>query len=177
MFGQHKRNINVVPYQSEWIELYQKEAELLMDALGEIALHIEHIGSTAIPGMVAKPVIDMMVAIESFDQASEYIPILAELGYEYRAPDTVPERMFFAKECCPEVRTHHLNLSPLTSEFWKNQLAFRDYLRMHPQVALEYGDIKVNLAETYAQSKFLDREGKTEFVTKVLALAQNEFGE
>jgi GrpB-like predicted nucleotidyltransferase (UPF0157 family) len=96
------------------------------------------------------------------------------LGYEYRTPDTVPERLFFVREHAPEYRTHHLNLTALGSGFWVNQIAFRDYLRAHDQVAAEYGDLKVRLAEIYAHTHQLDREGKTEFVSRVLELAEKE---
>lgn len=172
MLGQHKANINVVPYQSEWKERYEQETALLRSAIGENALRMDHIGSTSIPGMVAKPVIDIMVAVVSLPQAMKLVPVVEGLGYIYRTPDTVPERMFFAKESSPEVRTHHLNLTEQGSGFWKNQLAFRDYLRTHAQIVIEYGELKQHLAEVYAHTHVLDRDGKTEFVTRVLELAE-----
>ena len=135
MLGQYKRNIAVVPYQSGWKELFEREADLLRSALGKKALCIEHIGSTSIPGMEAKPIIDIMVAVVSLAEAAELIPMVEALGYEYKTRDTVPERMFFAKERTPEYRTHHLNITQQESEFWVNQIAFRDYLRVHEQVA------------------------------------------
>jgi GrpB-like predicted nucleotidyltransferase (UPF0157 family) len=174
VLGQHKRNLSIVPYQSGWKELFEQEADLLLRALGEKALCIEHIGSTAVPGLVAKPVIDIMVAVVSLTQATELIPVLEAIGYDYRAADTVPERLFFAKESSPEYRTHHLNLTAQESGFWKNQLAFRDYLRAHDQVAAEYGELKKHLAALYAQTHQLDRDGKTEFVTSVQELAEKE---
>ena len=172
MLGQHKANIAIVPYQSGWKELFEREADLLRSTLGEKALRIEHIGSTAIPGMVSKPILDIMVVVVSLTQATELIPVLEALGYEYRAPDTVPERMFFVKEHSPEYRTHHLNLTQQDSGFWKNQLAFRDYLRTHGQIAAEYGDLKKRLAELYAHTHQLDPDGKSEFVARVLELAE-----
>ena len=174
MIGQYKRNIAVVPYRSGWVDLFQQEADLLRRALGEKALRIEHIGSTSIPGMVAKPIIDIMVAIDSLVQATELIPVLEALGYEYKPHDIIPERLFFAKETPPEFRTHHLNLAQQDSGFWKNQLAFRDYLRAHKEMAAEYGQLKRRLAEEYARTHQLDLDGKTEFVTRVLELAEKE---
>jgi len=174
MIGQHKRNLNVVPFRSSWKELFEQEKDLLNRALGEKALQTEHIGSTSIPGIVAKPIIDIMVAVVSLSQATEHIPKLEELGYEYKSPDTVPERLFFAKEQEPEYRTHHLNLVAQDSVFWNNQLAFRDYLRKHDQLAVEYGNLKKHLAKVYSLTKVLDRDGKTEFVTKILELARKE---
>jgi GrpB-like predicted nucleotidyltransferase (UPF0157 family) len=174
MLGQHKRNIAVVPYQSGWKELFEQEADLLRNALGEKALRIEHIGSTSIPGMDSKPIIDIMVAVVSLAEATKLIPVVEALGYEHKPHDTIPERVYFAKEQTPEYRTHHLNLAQQESGFWKNQIAFRDYLRAHNQVAAEYADLKKHLAEVYAQTHQLDPDGKTEFVYRVLELAKKE---
>jgi len=174
MIGQHKRNLTVVPYQSGWKELFEREADLLHHALGGKALRIEHIGSTSIPGMAAKPIIDIIVVVDTLTLTQKLIPVLEALGYEYKMHDTIPERMFFAKESSPEYRTHHLSLTEQGSGFWKNYLAFRNYLRAHDQVAAEYVDLKKHLAELYAQTQQLDREGKSEFVGRVLELAGKE---
>ena len=174
MIGQHKRNLAVVPYQSGWKELFEREADALRGLLGEKALGIEHIGSTSIPGLAAKPIIDIMAAVASLAQGAKLIPVMEALGYEHRAHDIIPERLFFAKETSPEYRTHHLNLATLDSGFWKDQIAFRDYLRAHDQIATEYVDLKISLAETYARTQRLDRDGKTAFVAKVLELANKE---
>ena len=174
MIGQHKRDLTIVPYQSGWVELFEQEADRLRNALGENALRIEHIGSTSIPGMMAKPIIDMMAAVESLNEAAKFIPVVEALGYEYKPHDTVPERKFFAKEPNPEIRSHHLNLAELDSGFWKDQIAFRDYLRKHKQMAVGYVELKKRLAEEYGQTGQLNLEGKTPFVTKVLELVEQE---
>jgi len=124
--------------------------------------------------MAAKPIIDIMVAVVSLPQAAALIPAVESLGYEYRPIDTVPERMFFRKEPSPEHRTHHLNLTQQDSKFWVNQLAFRDYLRNHDHMAAAYVDLKVGLTEITARTGEIDREGKTAFVARVLALASQE---
>jgi GrpB-like predicted nucleotidyltransferase (UPF0157 family) len=174
MVGQHKANLAVVPYQNDWKEFFAREADLLHNAFGENALCIEHIGSTSIPGLAAKPIIDIMVAVDSLAQAKKLIPVVEALGYTYKPHDTIPERTYFAKESAPEYRTHHLNLTLPESDFWKNQIIFRDYLRAHDQIAAEYVDLKKRLAEIYAHTHQLDRDGKTEFVTRVLELAEKE---
>jgi GrpB-like predicted nucleotidyltransferase (UPF0157 family) len=174
VLGQHKRDISAGPYQSGWKELYEQEAECLRRALGNKALRIEHIGSTSVPGMVSKPILDIMVAVVSLTRATELIPAIEALGYQHKPHDTIPERVFFAKEHPPENRTHHLNLAELGSGFWKDQLAFRDYLRAHDQIAAEYADLKKRLAAAYARTGELDRDGKSEFVGRVLALAAQE---
>ena len=176
MLGQHKRDFTIVPYQHGWRDLFEREADLLHSALGKKALCIEHIGSTAIPGIPAKPIIDIMVAVVSLAEAAYLIPVLESLGYEYKPHDTIPERIYFAKESSPEHRTHHLNLTALGSGFWTSQLAFRDYLRAHDEIAAEYGELKKRIDEQHAQTHQLNREAKSEFVARVLELAEKENG-
>jgi predicted amidohydrolase/GrpB-like predicted nucleotidyltransferase (UPF0157 family) len=174
VIGQHKRDLAVVPYRSGWLQCFEKEAARLRRVLGKKALRIEHIGSTSIPGMTAKPIIDILVAVESLAGAVEYVPTLVASGYIYKPLDVIPERLFFAKESPPEYRTHHLNLAEPGSGFWRNHLAFRDYLRSHDEMAAEYVVLKQRLARAYAETKQLDRDGKTAFVTSVLDLAEKE---
>jgi len=174
MPGQHKRNFELAPYQSEWIELFDQEAKLLQSVLGDTAEQIEHIGSTSIPGMAAKSIIDIMVAIPSLIRSSELIIGLDTVGYTYKPKDTIPDRMFFSKEIQPEIRTHHLSLTQKGSEFWKNHLMFRDYLRENHQLASEYIQIKKSFADYYARTNHIDVEWKSEFVAKVLELAKNK---
>jgi len=174
LIGQHKRDFTVVPYQYGWKDLFKQESDLLHSTLGEKVLRIEHIGSTAIPGMLAKPIIDIMAAVVSLAAAAELIPVVESLGYEHKPLDTIPDRVFFAKERSPEFRTHHLNLAAPESGFWINQLVFRDYLRAHDDIAAEYVDLKKQIAKRYAQTHQLDREAKSEFVARVLELAEKE---
>jgi len=174
VIGQHKRDLSIVPYRSEWKELFKEEADLLRSALGNQALRIEHTGSTSIPGMAAKPIIDITIAVDSLSGAVSLIPVIEALGYEYKPHDTVPERIFFAKESFPEHRTHHLNLTEQGSGFWKTQITFRDYLRSHKEMAVEYIQLKEGIAEEYNQTHILDPESKSEFVARVLQLAEDE---
>lgn len=173
MIGQYKRDLSIVPYQDGWQERFEHEAGQLRRVLGQEALRVEHIGSTSIPGMAAKPIIDIMVAVVTIEHPSRLVRSMEGLGYQYKPFDTVPERLFFAKESAPEIRTYHLNLTEPTSGFWKNQLAFRDYLRAHKQLAAEYIELKKHIAEEHARTKVLNREAKTEFVKKVLSLAES----
>jgi GrpB-like predicted nucleotidyltransferase (UPF0157 family) len=174
MIGQHKRDITIVSYRQAWPELYNQEAARLLEALGENALQIEHIGSTSIPGLAAKPIIDMMVAVVSYAQALELIPVVEGLGYEYKPHDIIPERVYFSKEREPEYRTHHLNLTEPDSGFWKDQLAFRDYLRANDEFAAEYVELKRRLAEEHALTGQIPLQGKTKFVARILEMAEDE---
>jgi GrpB-like predicted nucleotidyltransferase (UPF0157 family) len=177
MIGQHKRDFELVPYQSKWIDLFNQEAKLLQSVLGGKSLRIEHIGSTSIPGMPAKAIIDIMVVVPALIRSSDLILGLDSIGYTYKPFDTIPDRMFFGKEIQPEIRTHHLNLVLRGSEFWKNQLLFRDYLRLNDQLAIEYIQVKKSFAEYYARTNHLDLEWKSAFVAKVLKMAKDELKE
>lgn len=174
MLGQHKRNFELAPYQSEWIHHFNREAELLRSVLGRKALIIEHVGSTSIPGMAAKSIIDILVTVPSLIRSSKLILGLDSIGYTYKPFDTIPERLFFAKESFPEFRTHHLNLTKSESSFKKNQLLFRDYLRKNDQTASEYILLKNRLAEYYARTNHVDRDWKSDFVAKVLEMAKED---
>jgi GrpB-like predicted nucleotidyltransferase (UPF0157 family) len=172
MLGQHKRVFELVPYQSAWMDYFNQEADRIQFSLGDRALQIEHIGSTSIPGMAAKPIIDIMVAIEELTQSSDLILPLDAIGYDYFPVDTVPGRIFFAREIRPEIRTHHLNLTQKGSKFWENHLLFRDYLRENHQLASEYIQLKKDFTEYYARTNHLDREWKSEFIARVLKMAK-----
>lgn len=172
MIGQHKSNFELAPYQSDWIDRFNQEANILKSTLGEKALRIEHIGSTSIPGMPAKAIIDIMVAVPSLIRSSKLIFGLDHIGYTYKPFDAIPERMFFSKETQPEIRTHHLSLTLLGSDFWNNHLFFRDFLRENQSFALEYVQIKEGFADYYQRTNHVDVEWKSEFVAKVLKLAK-----
>jgi GrpB-like predicted nucleotidyltransferase (UPF0157 family) len=171
MLGQQRRDFELVPYQSEWMDYFEREAVRIRSALGDNVLQIEHIGSTSIPGMAAKSIIDIMVGVEKLAQSTELILPLVAIGYDYRPLDTIPSRLFFSKEIEPNIRTHHLSLTKLGSEFWQNHLRFRDSLRMDEHLASEYIQLKKDFAAYYARTKHLDREWKSAFVARVLQLA------
>lgn len=171
MIGLARGIVKLAPYQMEWPSLFEQEADLLYSVLGESALHIEHIGSTSIYGMSAKPIIDMMVAVASLIEARSFVPKVESLGYEFRPDDEVADRLFFAKGPHSN-RTHHLSLAEPTSEFYREKILFREYLRAHGEVAEEYRKLKEELAEKYSQNRASYTEGKREFVEEVLRLAK-----
>jgi GrpB-like predicted nucleotidyltransferase (UPF0157 family)/predicted kinase len=163
--GLKRGAVQLISYQQSWKILFEKESTRLRRAMENHALAIEHVGSTSIEGMDAKPVIDIMVAVESLDLARELAPIIEELGYEYR--NVSPERLFFANGPADE-RTHYLSLTELGSAFWRDQLLFRDYLRTHTETAEEYKRLKRELAEMYPEDRGSYTAGKTNFVETVL---------
>jgi GrpB-like predicted nucleotidyltransferase (UPF0157 family) len=174
MIGQYKRDFELVPYQEDWVDHFKREADLLRSVLGDLALRIEHIGSTSIPGMAAKAIIDIMVAVPQLIRSSDLIKDLDGVGYTYKPFDTTPDRMFFSKESQPEIRTHHSNLAIEGSDQWSNQILFRNQLRKDKLLAAEYIQVKRDFADYYNKTKHVDVEWKSEFIAKVLKIARNE---
>ena len=167
MIGLKRGTVDVVPYASDWVVEFQNEAVLLRKTLGPDALAIEHIGSTAISGMPAKPIIDLMVAVADLSQSRQLIPLLEDVGYDYRPHDCVPDRHFFAKGEHGE-RTHHLSLAEMASTFWQRQMAFRGYMRSNQQAAAQYADLKTELAAKYPNDRNAYIDAKEPFVVTIL---------
>src|SRR5688572_377334 len=131
--------VTLKPYDPEWKISFSKEKELLSAALKGEDLSIEHIGSTSVEGLGAKPVIDILIGLADFSAADAVIPSIEKLNYEYisKYEDVMPYRRFFVKENNKE-RTHHIHLVQRDTAFWKRHIFFRDYLRANPRVRAEY---------------------------------------
>jgi GrpB-like predicted nucleotidyltransferase (UPF0157 family) len=167
-FGLGRREVRLVPHDPCWAEAYLREAERLRQALGAHALEIAHIGSTAVPGLIAKPLLDIMVAITSLVERDEVVPLLERIGYEYRPHDALPERLFFITGE-PDARRVNLSLAAQDSTYWRDHLAFRDILRARPEVAEAYARLKTGLAEQFPEDRLAYTAAKGEFVASVLA--------
>ena len=163
--------VQVVEYDPAWPAAFERERALIADALGDLMLGIEHVGSTAVPGLGAKPVIDIMIAVRDLADGERCVARLEGLGYEYRGDAGIPRRLHFRK-FTRGARTHHLDMVEQASDYWERIILFRDYLREHPQEAEEYYRLKVRLTARFGA----DREGynmaKTEFIESVVARAR-----
>jgi GrpB-like predicted nucleotidyltransferase (UPF0157 family) len=171
MVGLGRGSVLLVPHRSEWRELFEEEAARLRSALGSGILRVEHVGSTAVDGMEAKPLIDMMAAVESLDEAGGLVAVLEGMGYEHRGDGGVEGRIFLAKGPRSR-RTHHLSLVEPTSDQWRRSLLFRDYLRTHPEAAEEYRDLKRGLARKYPEDRESYTAGKDRFIERAIESAQ-----
>src|SRR5262245_14454306 len=160
-------SVHIVSYDPMWPDQFEQERRLLAGIIGEW-LHggIEHIGSTGVPGLDAKPVIDVMGGVLSLEASRDAIKVLEHNGYTY-APYRAEVMHWLCKPSLA-FRTHHLHLVPLESTLWKERLAFRDYLRTQPDVAREYAELKYQLAEQYRFDREAYTEAKTEFIQRVL---------
>ncbi len=162
----------VVDYDARWPIAYKKEKVEILRVIGDKVVAIEHIGSTAVPGLGAKPIIDIMIAVRHLSDADQCIQPLESIGYEYLPePETqIPEWRYFRKG--PQKAHRHLHMVELTSSFWRRQLLFRDYLRSHSKVAREYYDLKKKLASECGLDRKAYTDAKTAFIQSIVVRAQ-----
>ncbi|MGB3627201.1 MAG: GrpB family protein [Henriciella sp.] len=166
--------IEIHPYDPDWPAAFQSEARQLSAALkGETVLDMVHFGSTAIPGMPAKPIIDILVLVPDLEGArSRYPARLDALGYDFWADNPKTDRLFFVKGMPPrgERRTHHVHVCEPQSEM-HTRLAFIDYLTAHPEDAADYAALKQDLARRYGDDRKAYTRGKEAFVARIMSLA------
>jgi GrpB-like predicted nucleotidyltransferase (UPF0157 family) len=159
--------IRLVPYDSTWPERFEAERAALEEAVGRWVLGgIHHIGSTAVPGMEAKPVIDIMAGVRDLEESRSCFEPLGRLEYVY-FPYLPAERHWFCKPD-PSRRTHHLHLVPADSPRFRDHLAFRDRLRADPEFARQYTELKRRLAARFERDREAYTEGKDDFIATAL---------
>lgn len=157
----------VVAHDPAWAAQFAAEAEQIAAALAPHLLALHHIGSTSVPGIHAKPIIDMLAVARSLTAVDAATPALVALGYQAMGAFGITGRRYFRKDDAAGQRTHHLHCFARRSPHIARHLAFRDYLRAHPLVAADYGALKLRLAQnpdTYV-------EGKAPFIVKTQAQA------
>jgi GrpB-like predicted nucleotidyltransferase (UPF0157 family) len=163
--------IRVVEYDAEWASRFEHERLLLLGAIGAWAPEgIHHVGSTSVPGLAAKPVIDILVGIEDLDTATVCFEPLAELQYLY-SPYLAEQMHWFCKPD-PAHRTHHLHLVPTASPTFRDEITFRDHLRAHRETADRYATLKRSLAVRFEHDREAYTAAKTDFVLRVLREAR-----
>lgn len=170
MVGVPRGSVELEPFQAEWRRSYEREVERLEPIVGDRVLEFEHVGSTAVEGLAAKPIVDVLALVADREDAAALRPVLEDAGYEFRPTDDVPDRSFFAKGPRSE-RTHYLSVTERGSDCHLESVAFRDYLREHPAVAAEYEALKRDLADRYPENRAADTDAKSEFVAAVLERA------
>jgi len=145
ILGLARGSVSLVPHQIEWAQAFERERLLLRNALGDTARAIAQVGSTAVPGLLAKPIIDIAIAVETFDHIRDWPPALAVHGYAYFGDRQGWRDHFFAKG--PDaLRTCYLHVVEQGGERWRNYLRFRDRLRASPELRQEYESLKLAAA-------------------------------
>src|ERR1051325_1997730 len=160
--------VTVVEYRPQWRKLFEDEKRILQTTLRDVPAQIEHIGSTAVAGLAAKPIIDLMVGLEDFSIADNVVPKIEALGYEYiqKYEDVMPFRRFLIKEQ-GGIRTHQIHMVEIDGEFWERHILFRDYLRQNPGVAEQYASLKKELAGREWEDVNEYADAKTEFIREI----------
>jgi GrpB-like predicted nucleotidyltransferase (UPF0157 family) len=163
--------VRLVQHDPAWADRFTEEAGLLEATIGPwITGGIHHIGSTAIPGLDAKPIIDIAVGVESLEGSRPCIDLLSEIDYLY-SPYREEVMHWFCKPD-PARRTHHLHLMPAGSARLEDEIVFRDYLRSHPERAAQYGDLKRRLAAEHTDDREAYTSAKADFVESTTAEAR-----
>jgi len=159
--------IEIVAYDSRWPVRFSEEAARVSRALGDRVVAIEHVGSTAVAGLAAKAVIDVLAAVDDLDRWEELRPALRAEGYDHEPAGDMEGRSFF-RRFDNGVRMAHLSLSALETRFWRDHVAFRDALRADPLLARRYAALKRRLAREVGHDRRAYTDGKDEFISTAL---------
>lgn len=158
----------VAPYDPEWTDEFVAERARLAAALGGVACEIEHVGSTAVPGLAAKPVIDMLGGPPPESALEPYVRAFTGAGYEYRGEYGLPGREYFVRSDAAGARTHHLHLVVLGGGHWVRHLAFRDALRADAGARERYAALKHRLAAQHGDDRDAYTDAKSAFIDDVV---------
>ena len=164
----------MVRYDPRWPVLFEEERARVEAAIGPWTLETEHVGSTAVPGLDAKPIIDIMVGVRSLEDSPVLVERLTGIGYEYvpEFEEDLPLRRYFRKAHRGR-RTHQIHLVERTNaEWWDRHILFRDYLREHPKTAHEYARLKHDLAVRFRDDREAYADAKTAFISAVVERAR-----
>lgn len=165
--------ITIVPYDPRWPELFERERGRVEAALRPWLIGpVEHVGSTAVPGLPAKPIIDMVARVADYEAAAGAVAAMDEIGWRYvRAPGDEELRRWSFCFPDPAWRSHHLHVVEYVSQLWRDCQAFRDHLRGHPDEAAVYAEIKKGLAARDHEDRTAYRAGKTPFIETIMRRA------
>lgn len=164
--------LEIVDYDERWPVIYGELAEPLREAFDGYAFDVQHVGSTSVPGLAAKPIIDIAVATRDYPLPDEIIRAIEALGYAHKGEFGIPRRHYFSGIAPLYGIPVHVHANVLGSEAWQNHVMFRDYLRAHPDAAQEYARLKRELAAHYGLDRETYTDSKTGFVMETLQKAQ-----
>lgn len=168
-----KLMVNLSKYNLNWEEEFEYEKKRIVDVIGDKIVGIEHIGSTSIKDLEAKPIIDIIVGVQGMDEVANLVIPLSEIEYEYVHKPDFKERSFFRKGLWGQ-GTCHLHICEMNSNEWVEKLLFRDYVRLHPDVANEYASLKKELASKYKFDRPTYTKKKEPFIKKIIEIAMQE---
>jgi len=165
---------SIAPYDPLWPVDYAAEADRLAQSCRDLPLRIEHIGSTAVPGLSAKPIVDILIGVPPKAARAPYVAAIRGLGYDHRGASGIPGRNYFRRG---SARTHHVHLVSWSSTLWRDHLLFRDWLRSNENVAFEYTVLKRELAAMFADNRLRYSESKGPFIKATLRHARESLAD
>lgn len=168
MLGVHKEKVKIVPHNPKWAKLFSIESEKIQKILKKNILAVEHVGSTAVKGLSAKPILDILVVVPTLRNWEKYKAPLKKVCYTFRIDQRKQRGSILFTKGPKHKRTHHLKLVTKRSSTLKNNIVFRDYLLLHPDVKKEYAKLKKYLAKKYTNNREHYTEAKSEFVKKIM---------
>jgi len=161
--------IVIVDYDANWSSQYEQEKSRIIDALGNSVADIQHIGSTSVPGLAAKPIIDIILGLEKVPPLLTQSINLEALGYLYYGEFGIPGRHYFRRGM---PRTYQIHAVQVNSDFWQRHILFRDFLRSHPQAAQQYETLKRKLAAEFRNERDRYTDNKTPLIEQLLIQAK-----
>lgn len=164
--GLESGTVSLLAAHEAWADAFELEKVRILAAIGNDIVAVEHVGSTSIPGVDAKPILDILVGVRRFEEAQTCVAPMQELGYVYRGEYGIPRRRYFVHG---EPRTHHLHMVEVQSEQWQSMLKFRDLLRARSDLAAAYANSKRRLAEIYSQDRASYQREKGRVIGRMLA--------
>ena len=166
--------VEIVDYNPQWADIFSAEREALLTIAKGHFIEFEHVGSTAIPGQRAKPIIDMMAAVDCLNELDIFLQDLIDYGYQLI--ETGMSRRHFLRRKCVSGQTFHLHIVELSTWNERNERLMRDYLLKHPQEVEAHGELKDSLAAKYAEDSITYTKEKTKFIQSIVDRARDELG-
>ena len=174
MLGLHKDSVAVCPYTKEWADEYQKEEKILKENLQNINCKIEHVGSTSIPGLSAKPIIDIAIGTNTTEEIFEVGKVLENAGYDM-LDEFEKKGEILARKGTPECRTHYIHIQKIGSTYWNDFVYFKKYMLEHPDAVKEYENLKCELSVKFANDRKSYTKSKHEFISGILEKAMKMY--
>ncbi|MCD4819683.1 MAG: GrpB family protein [Candidatus Cloacimonetes bacterium] len=172
MIGLSSDMVVISKYSRKWKMFYEDEEILIKNNLKKLYFEIEHIGSTAIKDLDAKPIIDIMIGYFHKADLEKIINSLESIKYINKGEAGIPERIFLKKDV-KDKTTHHIHLTEIESEFWSDHILFRDFLDSHENLKIEYQNLKYEFSDRYKNDREKYTESKSDFIQKIIAKAKN----
>lgn len=173
MIGLKRGTVKLMPHNKGWFSIFEKEKKLLKKKLGNLAIDIQHIGSTSISRIPAKPIIDIAVGVRSLKDVKKFPKLLKSSGYKLIEEAGTSYRIFFSKGAEMK-RTHHLHVMKYNGRVWKKDILFRDYLRNHKVRAKQYTNLKKSLAKRFSKERLAYTANKSGFINETIGLTEKK---